>query len=140
LPLYVKWEWQERTKSYLVIFLFIDDFSKPNLRIKTYPTSHKVEMTWAPSHIELGMLSELLMYANIIGGLSETARKQLRKKLEVAYNVRGALHIDQESLIQLDKIPDKTHIIAVGEKESEFWAYMCPEYLEHVKSILKPYF
>jgi hypothetical protein len=56
--------------------------------------SHEVEMTWAPSHIELGMLSELLMYANIIGGLSETARKELRKKLEVAYNVGGALYID----------------------------------------------
>lgn len=138
MPIYVKWKWQEQTKSFLVIFRFIDDFSKPNLRIKQYPKSHRADVTWAPSHIELGLLSELLRYANIIGGLSETTRRELRKKLEVIYMDKYRMFIDEESLIQLDQIPNKPHIIYVGEG-LDLWVYVCPEYLEYFRKILKPY-
>ena len=39
-------------------------------------------MTWAPSHPELGLLMELLSYANIINGLKETEKRKLRVGLE----------------------------------------------------------
>ena len=34
MPILVQWKWKERTKSYLVIFHFYDDYSKTNLRLK----------------------------------------------------------------------------------------------------------
>ena len=34
MPILVQWKWKERTKSFLVIFHFYDDYSKPNLRLK----------------------------------------------------------------------------------------------------------
>ena len=84
MPVLVQWKWKEETKSYLVIFHFFDDFSAPNLRttILGISKSHFGEdidlskrkstplLTWAPSHIELGLLSEVLSYANRINGLT----------------------------------------------------------------------
>ena len=70
--------WNEQ-KLFLVIFHFIDDFSEPNLRMsKEYDNL----MTWAPSHVELGLLGEILRYANIIDGLRETEKKELKYKLQ----------------------------------------------------------
>ena len=77
MPVFVEWQWKERTKSFLVIFHFHDDFSKPNLRIKKYENGHlfmlppdemftplKAWMSWAPSHPDMALLTELLSYAN----------------------------------------------------------------------------
>ena len=145
MPIFARWKWQEKTKSYLLIFRFIDDFSKPNLRIKTHPKSHKADLirvadvTWAPTHIELGLLSELLGYANIINGFSETTKRELRKKLEVTYKDRDTKYINEETLFQLDQIPDKPYTIYVNFKEWELWIYVCPEYIEHLRKLLKPY-
>jgi len=139
MPIFARWKWQEKTKSYLLIFRFIDDFSKPNLRIKTHPKSHKAYVTWAPTHIELGLLSELLGYANIINGFSETAKRELRKKLEVIYTDRDTNHMNEETLFQLDQIPDKPHTIYVSFKKWELWIYVCPEYIDHLKKLLKSY-
>jgi hypothetical protein len=33
MPVFVEWRWQELTKTFLVIFLFNDDFSTPNVRV-----------------------------------------------------------------------------------------------------------
>ena len=105
MPVFVEWQWKERTKSFLVIFHFYDDFSRPNLRIKKYEKGHLIVltpnkaivpkeawMTWAPSHPDLALLTELLSYANIVNGLKEFEKRDLRTKL-------GAVrweHIDGE--------------------------------------------
>jgi hypothetical protein len=34
MPVFVEWRWREKTKSFLLIFHFYDDFSRTNLRIK----------------------------------------------------------------------------------------------------------
>jgi len=89
MPILVQWKWVERTTSFLVIFHFFDDYSNPNLRIQKksgtmegfYPQK-EAWMTWAPSHVELGMLRELLRYANIVGGLKESEKRKLRDILE----------------------------------------------------------
>lgn len=79
MPVCVQWKWINRTKSFLVIFHFIDDSSRPNLRMsKEYSNL----MTWAPSHVELGLLSEILKFANIINGLSASQKSELKYKLQ----------------------------------------------------------
>jgi len=106
MPVFVEWKWIESTKSFLVVFHFYDDFSKPNLRIKkcekgtpgtpsmftTFAPdapspsdiiqARKAWMTWAPSHSELALLMELLSYANIINGLKETEKRKLKFELQ----------------------------------------------------------
>jgi len=90
MPILVQWKWNERTKSFLVIFHFYDDYSKPNIRLKkkTFKDEgvefERPTITWAPSHPELGLLSELLSYANIINGLKEAKKRELRTDLEIA--------------------------------------------------------
>jgi hypothetical protein len=36
MPIFVQWKWDETRKSFLVVFHFYNDFSKPNLRIRKY--------------------------------------------------------------------------------------------------------
>jgi hypothetical protein len=82
----------ERTKSFLVIFHLYDDRSEPNIRLmkKTFKDEmsefERPTITWAPSHLESGLLGELLSYANIINGLKEGGKRELRRDLEVAVN------------------------------------------------------
>lgn len=84
MPVFVEWKWKERTKTFLVIFHFYDDFSKTNLRIKKCEKGRllmltpseifspsKAWMTWSPSHPDMALLTQLLTYANIINGLKE---------------------------------------------------------------------
>ena len=65
MPIFVQWEWKGRTKSFLVIFHFYDDFSKPNLRMKM----KKYDLT--PDDLDL---LELLM--------DEDKIKELKKLLK----------------------------------------------------------
>jgi len=123
MPIFVQWKWVEKTKTFLVVFHFFDDFSKPNIRFRKkkftgngksleylyvppdyptpsecpyvlecpasckdmeeLPTQIRTVMTWAPSHPELGLLSELLSYANIVNGLKEIEKRKIRKHLEI---------------------------------------------------------
>lgn len=90
MPILVQWKWEERTKTFLVIFHLYDDYSQPNIRLKkkTFKDGksefERPTITWAPSHLEIGLLSELLGYANIINGLKEGGKRELRRDLEVA--------------------------------------------------------
>ena len=147
MPILVQWKWKERTKTFLVIFRFIDDFSKPNLRVKIYSSyganaPARADMTWAPSHVELGLLSELLGYANIIDGLSGDVKTELRKKLEILFEEKGAAHTYWEFAGAIGKeIPKRPCIIDVGKFPDDwrFWAPVCPEYIDYLKRVLKPY-
>jgi len=175
MPVFVEWRWKEQTKSFLVIFHFYDDFSSPNLRIKKYekgtiaiqikspypedPYSWSIEprkvwMTWAPSHPELGLLMELLSYANIINGLKETEKRKLKIELQGRTPlaemvrkgfapedelIRGACPDDIKSKIGKDK---KTVVYFEPEVEPivlHFCVELCPEYIDYLKTVLKPY-
>lgn len=199
----------ERTKTFLVIFHFVDDFSKQNIRFRKkkfvgyglpdylyipqdYPTpqecpyilecpvscgtmeplpvqSYEV-MTWASSHPELGLLSELLSYANIINGLKESEKRKLRGKLEVMYeldeegrkikqymaegNREQALKVYKDIISNLsnynrdfEDITSKLnkimlHGIEFGRRRKEEYVFcveLCPEYIDYLKTVLKPY-
>ena len=169
MPVFVEWQWKERTKSFLVIFHFYDDFSRPNLRIKKYEKGHlwkltpnkaidpmKAWMTWAPSHPDLALLTELLSYANIINGLKESEKRDLRTKLGVARleHVDGELGVviyspyGQEEMEIEDKITviysqkpnnDSKKSTYPTEVPLHVCAELCPEYIDYLKKVLKPY-
>ena len=164
MPILVQWKWKERTKSFLVIFHFYDDYSKPNLRTKKRKFKGKgveferATITWAPSHLELGLLSELLSYANIINGLKETEKRALRRDLEIAVKGNKYLHLYWDPIKDLLKLPNKVllfegpnkvlflgHTIIkqyekeIVEKDFLFCIELCPEYIDYLKKTLKPY-
>lgn len=176
LPILVQWKWEEKTKSYVVIFHFYDDFSKTNLRLKkrkllsvapfdrqflsfsidtrlkSSPDSRIAEksiMTWAPSHIELALLSDLLHYANLIGGLPETVRRDLRYDLEITVVEDGMedhqFELDEKQFDEIDKRLRNPSVFLgfdsniKGKGTTYFCLELCPEYLDYLKEILKPY-
>jgi len=163
MPILVQWKWKEKTKSFLVIFHFYDDYSKPNIRFKKKKfKDEKSEferpmITWAPSHPELGLLSELLSYANIVNGLKETEKRELRKDLQIALEEENELRLYYAPIKDLIQLTDKVllfeapefasflspHIVDYErekiEKEFFFCVELCPEYIDYLKNVLKPY-
>lgn len=165
MPIFVQWKWQERTETFLVIFHFYDDYSKPNIRFKKKFKDESLEferptITWAPSHPELGLLSELLTYANIINGLKEMKKRELRTDLEIAVEGNGKLRLYKapiENLLQ--QLPNKkllfeappfaifffshNHVEVYDkkkiDKDSLFCIELCPEYIDYLKETLAPY-
>ena len=155
MPVLVQWKWQENTKTYLVIFHFLDDFSAPNLRMTkvslskgkygdkeiVYRSPDATIMTWAPSHPELGLLSEVLSYANIINGLDYD------KKLEIRDFLEGEAHfvVKNKKLVALALVTEiqlleasQFRQLVYPSKEGihqTFW--LTPEYIEYLKKVLK---
>ena len=159
MPVFVEWEWKERTKSFLVIFHFYDDFSKPNLRMRKYIEGElfsvtpsgilepkKAWMTWASSHQELALLSDILSYANIINGLKESEKRSLRTKLGGAKEVKSEGDIEHHTF-KLDKNLRNKKIVFYIEcrqpmHKTHIWhccAELCPDYIDYLKGILEPF-
>jgi len=162
MPVFVEWKWIERTKTLLTIFHFHDDFSKPNLRLMKYekhrPTLvphtrkflavKKAWMTWAPSHPELGLLMQLLSYANIINGLKENEKRKLRIDLEGRRTVyeHGVRNEDRlKGMVRpndvLNKIRKEKKAV-IYEPDSgmlQLCVELCPEYIDFIKKLMKPY-
>jgi hypothetical protein len=128
MPIFVQWKWQEKTKSFLVIFHFFDDYSKPNLRIKKdlkYP-----KITWSPSHVELALFSELLSYANIIDGLTETEKRKLKAKLT---GISPKMQEELGEAYNPELLPDEEL------REYIMRPKLCLDYIEYLRKVLKPY-
>lgn len=174
MPTLIRWKWEEKTKSFLVIFYLYDDFSKPNLRFVEKDLSHFKEfpqarffnlfsnndapseeihrpikmqfMTWAPSHRELALLSDLLHYANMINGLPEKIRRDLRFDLEVFVDSgNNTFQIDEDVVKKLDDRLMSPNMILGRERnkngnmETVCCHELSPEYLEYLREVTKPY-
>jgi hypothetical protein len=165
MPVFVEWKWQERFKSFLVIFHFYDDFSKPDLRVKKYEKGHlflarhskvlsakKAWMTWTLSYQELALLTELLRYANRINGLKEFEKVELRAKLEGVrkggydpetedHNADRVIADTSEILMEIGK--DKLRFIYVEKDEPgldlRLCVELCQEYIDYLKKTIGKY-
>ena len=165
MPVSVEWKWQERFKSFLVIFHFYDDFSRPDLKVKKYEKGRlfmarhskvlgakKAWMTWTLSHPELALLTELLSYANRINGLKEFEKRELRVKLE---GVRMGGYAPQTEKYDADRViadaseilrkigKDKLHFIYVEKDEPGLdlclCVELCQEYIDYLKKTIEKY-
>lgn len=158
MAIFVRWEWKERTKTFLVIFYFVDDRSKQNLRFRLKvlddwkdcvgledPENNpdcppQMIMTWAPTHLEIALLGDVLRYANIIDGLDINEKKQLRIKLELETKENDPCVLNN---FEIEKLSSKVPFtIMVSLEGAEDW-YICseltPEYIEYLKKILHPF-
>jgi hypothetical protein len=106
----------------------------------------KPTMTWAPSHIELALLSDLLHYANIIDGLNETDKRTLRYDLEIMVNMEDDFFtMNMKRFNDLNsRFYNKSVLMGYEEKHEKgklplFCIELCPEYIDYLKEILKPY-
>jgi len=157
MPVLIQWKWQEKTKTYLVIFHFLDTLSERNLRMKNVLMSKgkygdkevvfespqpKLTplMTWAPSHLELGLLSEVLSYANIINGLNYEKKSEIRKWLEgwaypiVKEKKQFIATITDIQLLEASQFRQLIYHTKEGIHQC-FW--LTPEYIEYLKTVLK---
>jgi hypothetical protein len=175
MPILVQWKYQEKTKTFLVIFYFYDDGSSSNLRFGTIELkrgrqyadmklgdsitlanksvfgipedkmSVKPMMNWAPSHVELGYLSEVLRYANIIDGLSEIEKENLRLDLEYseANPTLGKEYLgDQNHLSEIwDALESKAQLFCIEPTYGTHYrgVELCSEYIDYLKTVLEPY-
>ena len=162
MPAFIQWKWKEETRSFLVIFHFFDDYSEKNLRLKQRSlrkdgksppiyvispyekTTHPI-MTWAPSHIESALVSQVLCYANIVNGFNERIKRTLRPILEVTTVKREKKIIELAVSDDLKKaLQDKGFILELkSTKERDDFEeaiFCCPlsiEYVELIWDILK---
>jgi hypothetical protein len=82
-----EWKWIDRTSTYLLVFHFIPDgtFNNSRLEIDKNGNMLTLDYSWAPTHVEQGLVSELLSLANALNGLKLERRIALKDKLsEVA--------------------------------------------------------
>ena len=169
MPVFVEWRWKEKTKTFLVIFHFYDDFSRPNLRVNSTPEKNHLTLftivggddwlkdvetkgawlTWSPSHVDLALLTELLTYSNIINGFKEAKKRQLIKRLEFVSR-KGTLNELSGEVERCDWIMGGAmhSIVGCDKKTASYkdndghWyamAELCSEYIAYIKELTEAY-
>lgn len=176
MPILVQWKWQEKTKSFLVIFFFYNIGSSSNMRFGTIKFEKGIKtpeldfgdnltlndnsvcgvsqvnksfaipmMNWAPSHVELGYLSEVLRYANIIDGLSEIEKRNLRIDLEYSEDdpTLGRQYWgDQNRLAEIWEALERRATLFSRDTSGNVHfrgIELCSDYIDYLKTVLKPY-
>jgi hypothetical protein len=106
----------------------------------SYPRTNAY-LSWAPSHAQFCLLTEVLTYANLINGLKPHIRKRLRFKLQGLINEkmctdknRDHFLIDYELLSNMGK---KAIVSFSGQDYLSF--EVCQEYIEYLRKLIKPY-
>jgi hypothetical protein len=159
MPVFVEWKWEERAQSLLAIFHFYDDFSKPNLRLmerhsvaepiifgKRVKEANRSWITWAPSHTDMALLMQMLCYANIVNGLKPSEKRKLWIELEGKSKFSNEVY-DLTTITVPDEIKRRIgsdkKVMAYGDPEDEevycTCVELCPEYIDHLRKLLKPY-
>lgn len=159
--IFIRWEWKEKTKTFLLVFYFIDDKTQQNIRFrykvltnysKPYwflledPANNPDEppqsiMTWAPSHPEIALLGEVLGHANIINGLKEHEKRELREKLEIQDKDKNPYPFDTQDFDDLVRgAPTSTTMIAlVGADDWFFCSRLDSEYVDYLRKVMKQF-
>lgn len=160
MVVFVRWEWKEKTKTFLLIFYFIDDKTEQNIRFRFKVVNKNIEpivlledptnnpdmpsqpiMTWAPKHLEIALLGDVLRYANIIDGLDEGEKRKLREKLEIQIKERNPYPFnsaDFEDLIR-DAPPSTTMIAFEGADDWFFCSRLNSEYVDYLRKVMVPF-
>lgn len=158
MAIFVRWEWKERTKTFLVIFYFVDDRTKQNLRFRLKVVddwkecigledpennpdcSPQMIMTWAPTHLEIALLGDVLRYANIIDGLDISEKKQLRMKLEIETKENNPSFLNNFEIEKLRcNVPFTIMISLEGKEDWYICSKLTSEYIDYLKNVVNPF-
>jgi len=163
MPIFIEWKWEERGQSLLAIFHFYDDFSRSNLRLMDSDKAEEAGIcttenlimaerpwiSWAPSHTDMALLMQMLCYANIINGLKPSEKKKLWFELEGKKDLHNKVLSEHELTsfavpdAIIEQIGSDIKVMAFGDTKDEFVAHtcveLCPEYIDYLRKLLKPY-
>ncbi len=165
VPVFVEWQWKEKTKTFLVVFHFYDDFSRTNLRVNPTPEKNRLTLftyvggedfefddvetkgawlTWSPSHVDLALLMELLTYSNIINGFKEEKKRRLIGHLEFISR-KGTLNEVSGAVEKADwiRIGAMHSVVGSDRKLATYsdnghnyaMAELCPEYIAYIREL-----
>lgn len=126
--------------------------SRAEISSPAYPRDwrKRTVTTWAPSHVEIGLLSELLAYANIINGLKVWERQMLLPALNIVHDI----YSNESEKIPPCMTPRWKFLKYCGEKayllgrdlnykthseETVFCFELSQDYIDYLKEVLKPY-
>jgi hypothetical protein len=107
-----------------------------------YPETNAY-LSWAPSHSEFCLLTEILTYANLINGLETYKRKRLKSKLQGKIikerrgnrvSTRFEVHAKLLRFLPLGK----TQIISFSRQDGMSFEVRL-EYIEYLRSLTRPY-
>lgn len=105
------------------------------------PTKLDTYMSWAPSHAEFCLLTELLTYANLLNGLKPAVRKRIRPKLEgkaLSEERKGRKYLyfllDAELL---KKMPEGSMVSFAQQEGISF--EVCYQYVEYIRKLTEPF-
>lgn len=98
-------------------------------------------MTWAPNHLEIALLGDILGYANIIDGLDEREKRNLREKLEIQVKERDPYPFDRAEIDDLvrDAPPSTTMLALEGVSDWFFCSRLSSEHVDYLRKILLPF-
>lgn len=159
MTIFLTLDWQPN-EQFLFIFTFKDDFKSSNLRsnltkVKALVTGSVSEYTvtdintceqiasshytWAPSHIELGLMTELLSLANRINGSKKrfVLQKQitLMKNIRPDYKILKKIHESRKSKSTTFFFQDKTEYLQMTKGQMKIgW-----EVTQHLIDTLKTF-
>lgn len=157
MAIFIRWEWKEETATFLLIFYFIDDKTQENIRFRFKVVNKNIEpivlledptnnpdvpsqpiMTWAPSHLEIALLGEVLGYANIINGLKEREKRKLREKLEIQVKEKDPYPFESRNFDDLvrDAPPSTTMIAFEGTNDWFFCSKLNSEYVDYLRKVM----
>ena len=150
--------WDDRTKlnlrmrneEYCYESVCVDGEETPKegfIRIDTIPayiknpTKFDTYLSWAPSHAEFCLLTELLTYANLLNGLKPTVRREIRSKLEgksIIKEIEGQKYmhflLDTELL---KKMQEESMVSFAGQEGISF--EVCLQYVEYIRKLIEPF-
>lgn len=101
-------------------------------------------LTWAPHHYELALLMDLLNYANMVNGLKEHEKRELRNGLQLLFEGQTADERTESIKNLRECVPSKLLYGLQANYRDKTVNFMtcvelCPEYIDYLKEILKPY-
>ncbi len=106
-----------------------------------YPKT-KAYLSWAPSHAQFCLLTEVLTYANLINGLKPDARRKLKlplqgkmKKEEHKGKNEAYFLIDYDLLTMIGW---KKAIVSFSSQNTLSFE-VCLEYVEYLRKLIKPH-
>jgi hypothetical protein len=107
---------------------------------QSYPRTNAY-LSWAPSHAEFCLLTEVLTYANLINGLKPHLRLRVKEKLQgrtKKYTQDGKTYINISLHCDLlNTIPENAIISFAHQEGVSFEIRM--EYIEYLRKLIKEY-
>jgi hypothetical protein len=115
---------------------FLDVITVPGGRLDSRTGAY---LTWAPSHPEFCLLTEILTYANLINGMKTNEKERLRPMLQgkaEKYEVEGKRYTSFQISSELLGLTNSGKAVTFSQSEGISFE-VCLEYIEYLRDLLR---